>query len=139
MCVFAHLSVYVYVIVCIHVECVRMFVCIDGILHLYYYTQVCTHIHTNMYTCTHIYTPFSRVEEREVPIAYTDTPIMSTSLVLAGIAGAVPFVGPYLISVPAILELWLIESRPLVAIAMLVFSLLPMLFVDDLINREVEG
>jgi predicted PurR-regulated permease PerM len=59
--------------------------------------------------------------------------------VLAGAVGAIPFVGPYWISLPAILELWLIESRPLSAVALLIFSLLPALFVDNLINGEIEG
>lgn len=58
---------------------------------------------------------------------------------LAGVAGAIPFVGPYWVSLPAILELWLIESRPLAAIVLLVISLLPVLFVDSLINGEIEG
>lgn len=58
---------------------------------------------------------------------------------MAGVAGAIPFVGPYWVSLPAILELWLIESRPLAAIVLLVISLLPVLFVDSLINGEIEG
>lgn len=59
--------------------------------------------------------------------------------VLAGIAGALPFVGPYWISLPAALELWLIDSRPLAAIILMVLSVLPVLFIDSIINGEIEG
>ncbi len=59
--------------------------------------------------------------------------------VLAGVAGAIPFVGPYWISLPAILELWLVESSPFTAITLLILALLPVLFVDNLINGEIEG
>ena len=59
--------------------------------------------------------------------------------VLAGIAGAIPFVSPYWVSLPAILELWLLENSPLAAVALLVLALVPVLFVDTLINGEIEG
>lgn len=60
-------------------------------------------------------------------------------LVLAAIAGALPFVGTYWIALPAVLELWLVEGQPLSAIAVLTLSLLPLFFVDSIIYGEVEG
>lgn len=66
-------------------------------------------------------------------------PVSILPSVLAAVAGAIPFVGPYWASLPAILELWLVEGSPMSAILLLVFSLLPVLFVDSLINGEIEG
>ena len=59
--------------------------------------------------------------------------------VLAGIAGALPFVGSYWVTLPAVLELWLIEGRPLVALLLFLLSLVPVFYVDTLINSEIEG
>ena len=59
--------------------------------------------------------------------------------VLAGIAGAVPFVGAYWVALPAVLELWLVEGQLLKALALMGLSLLPLFFVDTIINREIEG
>ena len=59
--------------------------------------------------------------------------------VLAGIAGAMPFVGAYWVALPAVLELWLVEGQLLKALAVMGLSLLPLFFVDTIINREIEG
>lgn len=58
---------------------------------------------------------------------------------LAAIAGALPFIGPYWIALPAVLELWLVEGQAVSAIAVLVLSLLPLFFIDSIIYGEVEG
>ena len=42
-------------------------------------------------------------------------------------------------AVPAVLELWLLEGNLLAALGLLSLSLLPVFFVDTLINREIEG
>lgn len=59
--------------------------------------------------------------------------------VLAGIAGALPFVGSYWVTLPAVLELWLIEGRTLAALLLFILSLLPVFYVDTIINSEIEG
>lgn len=58
---------------------------------------------------------------------------------LAGIAGAIPFIGAYWVALPAVLELWLLQGHLLTALGLLTLSLLPLFFVDTLINREIEG
>lgn len=71
---------------------------------------------------------------------HNPTPSLSPSLsVLAAIAGALPFIGPYWIALPAVLELWLVEGETMSAIAVLTLSLLPMFFIDSIIYGEVEG
>lgn len=60
-------------------------------------------------------------------------------VVLAALAGAVPFVGPYWVSLPAVLQLWLVEGSPLAAILVLLLFLFPSLVIDSLINSEIEG
>ena len=59
--------------------------------------------------------------------------------VLASVTGAIPFIGPYWVSVPAILELWLIRSSPIVAILAGVLFLIPPFLVDTVINSEIQG
>ena len=66
-------------------------------------------------------------------------PFYLYSLVLAGIAGAVPFVGPYWMGLPAILQLWLVEERVAVALLALVLFLVPPFLIDSIINSEIEG
>ena len=58
---------------------------------------------------------------------------------LAAVAGAVPFIGPYWIALPAVLELWLVEGETVSAIAVLILSLVPLFFIDSIIYGEVEG
>ena len=62
-----------------------------------------------------------------------------TPPVLAGIAGAMPFVGAYWVALPAVLELWLVQGQLLTALSVMGLSLLPLFFVDTIINREIEG
>jgi len=58
---------------------------------------------------------------------------------LAAVAGAIPFIGPYWVAMPAVLEVWLVDGSPVAAIAILTLSLLPAFFVDSIINSEIEG
>jgi predicted PurR-regulated permease PerM len=66
-------------------------------------------------------------------------PVSILPAVLAAVAGAIPFIGPYWIALPAILELWLVEGEAVSAIAVLVLSLIPLFFIDSIIYGEVEG
>ena len=50
-----------------------------------------------------------------------------------------PFVGAYWVALPAVLELWLLQGQLLTALAVMGLSLLPLFFVDTIINREIEG
>ena len=50
-----------------------------------------------------------------------------------------PFIGPYWVALPAVLEVWLLEGRPLLALALVLLSLLPPFWVDNLFYREIEG
>ena len=50
-----------------------------------------------------------------------------------------PFVGAYWVALPAVLELWLVQGQLLGALAFMALSLLPLFFVDTIINREIEG
>ena len=59
--------------------------------------------------------------------------------VLAALAGAIPFIGAYWVAMPAVLELWLLQGSLLSALALFALSVLPVFFVDTLINREIEG
>ncbi len=53
--------------------------------------------------------------------------------------GAIPVVGPYWIAIPAVLELWLVEGKLVVALTLTALALLPAMFVDSLIYGEIEG
>ena len=59
--------------------------------------------------------------------------------VLAAVAGAVPFVGPYWVGLPAILQLWLIEGYVFLAFVALCLFMLPPYMVDPIINSGIEG
>ncbi len=60
-------------------------------------------------------------------------------IVLASVTGAVPFIGPYWVSVPAILEIWLIRDSPFLAILVIVLFLIPPFSIDNTINKEIKG
>lgn len=66
-------------------------------------------------------------------------PVSILPAVLAGLAGAIPFIGAYWVALPAVLELWLLQGHLLSALTLFALSLLPVFFVDTLINREIEG
>ncbi len=57
---------------------------------------------------------------------------------MAAIFGAVPFLGAYWASFPAILELWLVQSEPIKAFLMLIIALLPVCFIDSSIYSEIK-
>lgn len=47
--------------------------------------------------------------------------------------------GPYWIALPAVLELWLVEGKLVIALSLAALALLPIMFVDSLIYGEIEG
>ena len=70
-------------------------------------------------------------------LSFTHTHTHTT--VFAAIAGAVPFVGPYWVGLPAILQLWLIEGYVFLAFVALCLFIFPPYMIDPLINSGIEG
>lgn len=61
-------------------------------------------------------------------------------IVFAGILAAVPFLGTYWCSIPAFLDLWLIQDRfALGVVLVLIHFLFPTSFVDPAIYADVNG
>ena len=69
----------------------------------------------------------SKINKRHIPTA------------MAAMFAAIPFIGTYWASLPAIVELWLIQERGIAAIAMATVSLLPTFTVTSTLLSDIKG
>eukprot|EP00088_Acartia_fossae_P067928 TRINITY_DN8524_c0_g1_i10.p1 TRINITY_DN8524_c0_g1~~TRINITY_DN8524_c0_g1_i10.p1 ORF type:complete len:909 (-),score=164.41 TRINITY_DN8524_c0_g1_i10:305-3031(-) len=65
--------------------------------------------------------------------------IVVLPMLFSSFLAAVPFTGQYLVAVPASLELWLLQDRPLAAILLMIFQVAPSWLVDAAIYSEMKG
>ena len=72
-------------------------------------------------------------------LAVVLSPSLFVLSVLAALAGAVPFIGPYWFSLPAILDLWLLDDRPLTSLLVFILFLIPSFVIEPVINSEIKG
>lgn len=65
--------------------------------------------------------------------------IVVLPMLFSSFIAAVPFTGQYIVAVPASLELWLLQDRPVPAILLIVFQVAPSWLVDAAIYSEMKG
>ncbi|XP_023325507.1 transmembrane protein 245 isoform X2 [Eurytemora carolleeae] len=65
--------------------------------------------------------------------------IVVLPMIFSSFIAAVPFTGQYIVAVPACLELWLLQDRPVHSILLIIFQIAPSWLVDAAIYSEMKG